>query len=424
MNLQELMKELRELCRRDSEFIAKSRFFHGNVRFGIGSEGFLVRFADGQFLGIDPDNMITQHWDYEIVGPEEDWAKLWTGEMDIMQAIMPEYSHITPRGDVVKFSADLGTITRLTRLLPLAAISLGVSARTNDSPPDGSPNPWQTKHEVLGRYVHINGVKTYYETIGKKGEVTFLAIHSAGRDCRQWQNIGDILGDVGELYAMDFPGHGKSWPLPGLRCFDTTDDIAFFVWSFKEAVGLKGPIVVIGCSIGGNLAFQIAADHPDEIVALVSHQGTAHSTSPTPAALLLMDHPRINPSYSHGEQSWALTGKHTPAPQRDYLNWDIKCLSSITLQSDLIAYSKFDFRDRMTDVRCPSLLIRGQDDFAVNADMVNEAAELLKNAPVVEVIMPEGVGHYSHVEQPVELGTIILSFLRRNGIVTSGQQML
>jgi pimeloyl-ACP methyl ester carboxylesterase len=91
-------------------------------------------------------------------------------------------------------------------------------------------------------------------------------------------------------------------------------------------------------------------------------------------------------------------------------------LNSATLKSDLTAYSRFDFRDRMAGIRCPALLIRGQDDFVVDAAMVKETAARLTNARVVEVVMPEGVGHYSHVEQPVEHGRLVLDFLERHGI--------
>ena len=71
----------------------------------------------------------------------------------------------------------------------------------------------------------------------------------------------------------------------------------------------------------------------------------------------------------------------------------------------------------MSEIRCPAFLIRGKDDWAVNAEMVREAAERLINARVVEVVMPEGVGHFSAVEQPKELALLVVDFLKRHGIV-------
>ena len=71
----------------------------------------------------------------------------------------------------------------------------------------------------------------------------------------------------------------------------------------------------------------------------------------------------------------------------------------------------------MAEIRCPALLIRGQDDFVVNAEMVKETAQRLTNARAVEVVMPEGVGHYAHVEQPLEHGLLVLDFLRRRDVI-------
>jgi pimeloyl-ACP methyl ester carboxylesterase len=286
------------------------------------------------------------------------------------------------------------------------------------APSQDDANLWQTVHEVVGRYVHVRGVRTYYETMGDKGPITFLGVHSAGRECRQWQQMGDLLGEVGQFVSLDFPGHGKSWPLPGNHCLATTDEIASFIWEFRNAAGITGPTVVLGCSIGGNLVFQLAAENPDEVAALISFQGVDLTLGPTASALLFMDHPRVNPAYSHAEQTIALTGKRTPAKRQEYLSWDVCCLNSATLKADLTAYSNFDFRKRMGEIRCPALLVRGQDDFAVGAEMVRQTAERLINAKVVEVVMPEGVGHYAHVEQPVELGRLALDFLRRQGIIT------
>ena len=97
-------------------------------------------------------------------------------------------------------------------------------------------------------------------------------------------------------------------------------------------------------------------------------------------------------------------------------------MNSDTIKADLTAYSKFDFRHRMHEVRCPALLVRGQDDYLVSAKRVEETAKRLTHARVVEVVMPEGMGHYAHVEQPVENGRRVLDFLRRHAIITEGEK--
>jgi len=418
MNLSALMDRLVEVSEQDEEFLHWARFVESNVRLGIGATGFILRFSGGHIIGISGDHDPTVAWDYEIVGPESDWVRMWRGEMDFMQARVPKHGSVAIRGDRVRFGADIAAIDRLVRLLPKAAAKLGVEVKPAGPPAtQGDPDPWRTRHDVLGRYVNVQGVRTYYETIGDKSSVAFLAMHSAGRDCRQWQQFGDVIAEAGQLFALDLPGRGKSWPLPGGCCLTTMDEIASFTWAFRNAAGITIPTVVLGCSMGGSLVFQLAAEHSDEVVALISFEGSDLTGAPPEAELVLMDHPRVNIAYNHAPRTISVAGSRAALSRVDYLRWEVRSLSSISIKSDLTAYSRFDFRSRMQEVRCPALLVRGTDDYLVYAERVTDSARRLTNARVVEVVMPEGVGHYAHVEQPVELARLTLDFLRRHGII-------
>ena len=419
MDLNAFMDRLLRVCEQDEEFQRRSRFVEGNVRLGIGSTGFVLRFSKGRVISVSGDDDPSVAWDYEVVGPETEWARIWKGEVDLTQVVLPKFGSITVRGNRVKYAAEVGAIVQLTRLMPIAAAELGIGVRPTKPPaPKGKANPWGTRHEVIGRYVDVNGVRTYYESIGDKGPVTFLAVHTAGRDCRQWQQFGDVVADTGQIVAPDLPGHGKSWPLPGGQCLTTMAEIASFIWAFRNTAGIKGPTVVLGCSMGGNLVYQLAAEHPDEVVALVSFQGADYTPNEPEAARMLMDHPRVNPAYHHIDRTISLTGHRTPLPQREYLQWEARCYSSVSIKADITAFSNFDFRSRMLEIRCPALLIRGKEDWAVNAEMVDETASRLVNARAVEVVMPEGVGHFSAVEQPIELALLVLDFLRRHKVIS------
>jgi len=423
MDLGALIESLLKVCEQDEEFLRRSSFVEGNVRLGIGSTGFVLRFSRGHIIGISGDDDPSVAWDYEIVGPETDWARIWKGEMDLTQAVQPKFASIMVRGNRVKYAADIGAVVQLTRLMCIAAAELGVDVKpTAPPPPRGKPNPWETRHEVLGRYVDVDGVRTYYESMGDKGPVTFLAMHPAGRDCRQWQQFGDVVAEAGQFVAVDLPGHGKSWPLMGGRCLTTMDEIASFTWAFHNAAGIGGPTIVLGCSMGGDLVFQLAAEHPNEVVALVSFQGADYTAGEPEAARVLMDHPMVNPAYHHMPRLISLIGHRTPLPQREYLQWETRCYSSVSIKADLTAFANFDFRSRMSEIHCPALLIRGKEDWAVNAEMVNETAGRLINARAVEVVMPEGVGHFSHLEQPEEHGALVLDFLRQHSIIDKAKK--
>jgi pimeloyl-ACP methyl ester carboxylesterase len=386
------------------------------------AEGFVLRFSGGKLLDFVDDSDPSVRWDYEIVGPRADWERIWRGDMDLTKAFLPIFGSVVVRGDRVRFAGEIETAAWLTRLMRVAAAQLGWETAPPPPPPEELPGSfaWETEHEVVGRYVTVNGVRTYCEIQGDEGPVTFMALHTAGRDCRQWQQMGDVLAKAGRFIAFDLPGHSKSWPVrTGEGCLTTMDEISAFTWALRSALGITGPTVVLGCSIGGNLVFQLAADYANDVVAMVSMQGAVHSPSMPDTVLALMKHPRVNPGNHHTARTMALTGYRTPREIRRYLQWEAANYSSVSSYADLRAYAKFDFRERAKEIRCPALLIRGTGDWIVSEEMVREAASKLVNAAAVQVEMRPGVGHYAHVEQPVEHGELVLNFLRKHSIVTA-----
>jgi pimeloyl-ACP methyl ester carboxylesterase len=71
----------------------------------------------------------------------------------------------------------------------------------------------------------------------------------------------------------------------------------------------------------------------------------------------------------------------------------------------------------MDNIRCPCLLIRGRDDWIVSDEMVDATGGRLVNARALEVIKPEGVGHFPHCEQPLEVADAVATFLKQNGLI-------
>lgn len=414
-----VLEELVGVCAEDEEFARRAKYVEGAVRFGIGDEGFVLRFFDGHLVDVRTDADQTIQWDYEVVGPRVDWERMWTGEIDLTQALVPLFGSTQVRGNRIKYAVDVEAIVHITRILRVAAERAGAEVLPARPPAPPAPeNAWRTTNDVVGRYVEVDGARTYYETVGDKdGPITFICVHTAGRDCRQWQQIGDVLCQAGRFISFDLPGHSKSWPLPGNRVLDSMQDMSDFTWKFREALGIDQPTVVMGCSVGGNLVFQLAGDHPEDVAAMISLQGADYSPTQPASTRALMDHPQVNPAYHHIDRTISLTGDRTPQHVRDYLEWEIRLYSSPTIYADLTAYTNFDYRDRMDQITCPSLLIRGLADWIVSQDMVDGSASRLVNAKAVEVSLPEGVGHFAHYEQPQEIGEQILDFLRRHDVI-------
>jgi pimeloyl-ACP methyl ester carboxylesterase len=185
---------------------------------------------------------------------------------------------------------------------------------------------------IAGQYVDVRGVRTYVERCGTGQPV--LCLHTAGRDSRQWHGLMQELASEFELVALDYPGHGKSWPLAGNRCIEDAEELCAFIWSLAQALGLRRPIIT-GCSVGGNLTLMLGARHSNEVLAIVPMQGADFTPSISRAALDLMDHPHVSLPHFNREQSTSLVGRAALREAYDLVEWTAFHLSGFKVWADI-----------------------------------------------------------------------------------------
>lgn len=391
----------------DPEFAALAGHLDSTIRIGGPSGGWIVGFSRGVASEPLADDDPTLRWDYELIAGEEDWQRLVDGEVTFPQALGGIGAKVTIRGDLVRVGGDTEALGRLFELLPENPPSV-------DRPASGE---WtEGSFDPVGRYLMVGDIRTYYEEFPGPAERTFLLIHTAGHDGRQLEPLAALLAEHGQVYLPDLPGHGKTWPT-GTGAFDTADGLRAFIWDFRSAAGISGPTIVVGCSLGGNLALALGVDHPEEVAAVVAFQGADFTPTQTRTTLALLDHPRINPGHYGILRTRALIGSRTPRDAAALIEWGTRAFTSPVVQSDLLAYGNFDLRDRMGEVTCPVLLVHGEDDWLVTREMVEQTAERLVAAEPLEVLHPDGIGHYAPIEQPLEMAAAVTGFLRRSGVL-------
>ena len=101
---------------------------------------------------------------------------------------------------------------------------------------------------------------------GGSGERPVVLIHGV---TLRWQSMAEIITELAEsthMYACDLRGHGRSdWADSGYRVSDYVEDISAFVGAASK-VGS----VLIGYSLGGLIAFGVAARLPDLVAGVVA----------------------------------------------------------------------------------------------------------------------------------------------------------
>jgi pimeloyl-ACP methyl ester carboxylesterase len=129
---------------------------------------------------------------------------------------------------------------------------------------------------ILGRYVSLNirgaHQRLYFEEAGAGHPVVLL--HTAGADTRQWRFVlnDEAFAAQRRFIAFDMPWHGKSLPPEGFATTEyllTTEAYIETVLAFCNALGLERPLLV-GCSMGGRIALQLAALHPERFSGFIA----------------------------------------------------------------------------------------------------------------------------------------------------------
>jgi pimeloyl-ACP methyl ester carboxylesterase len=123
---------------------------------------------------------------------------------------------------------------------------------------------WSAGSAGSGQYANVNGINVYYETHGAGRPMILL--HGGLGSGEMFGPILPTLADHHQVIAVDLQGHGRTADID--RPLDVAlmaDDIAALI----DHLGLQKPDVV-GYSLGGGVALQVAVKYPDKVGRLVS----------------------------------------------------------------------------------------------------------------------------------------------------------
>lgn len=252
-------------------------------------------------------------------------------------------------------------------------------------------------------FTEIKGLKTEYEIFGS-GNTPVLLLHGWGASFDTYRGIASALADRCTLYAVNFPGCGNSETMA--EPWDV-DDYCDFVLEFAKATGLDNPIMM-GHSHGGRVTMKLVADgklNPPKIVLLDAaglipkksfKQKMRARSFKTIKKLLSL--PIIK---SHSEGLLQKARAH-------YGSADYNAAPEV-LRKTLVKLVNTDIRDILPNIKCPSLLIWGEND---TATPLEDAKTIEKLIPDAGLCVIKGTGHFSFCEKPHEAHAILRSFIK------------
>ncbi|WP_223359674.1 alpha/beta fold hydrolase [Leifsonia sp. ZF2019] len=131
-----------------------------------------------------------------------------------------------------------------------------------DLPPDSGPEPLADDPRVV---TFSHGGATLVAEEAGAGRPVFLLVHGIGMGRKVFDGLVELLARHGRVVAIDQPGYGSA-PEPARTL--TMERTADLVAAFVRASGL-GPVVLIGHSMGTQVATEVAVRHPTLVEQLV-----------------------------------------------------------------------------------------------------------------------------------------------------------
>jgi pimeloyl-ACP methyl ester carboxylesterase len=122
-----------------------------------------------------------------------------------------------------------------------------------------------------------------------QGEGTpVLMVHGIGRSLEDWTEQHDLLADGHRLISVDLAGFGESEPL---REPHSLAALAGFCCDVLDALGVDEPAHVLGNSLGGAVAMQLAVLAPERVASLVLVNSAGFGREVTAALRILAIRP-------------------------------------------------------------------------------------------------------------------------------------
>lgn len=273
------------------------------------------------------------------------------------------------------------TKTTLT-LLALMIYSIETNAQAKEN--YGSNN---------GRYLHVQGIKLYYEEYGNG--VPLLLLHGGLSSIRGFSAVIPELSKSFRVIAIDAPGQGRS---------EQSHTLSFSLMAshYSELIDKLGfdSVYVYGFSLGGITALHLAANRPDKVKMVVAHSAVTHLEG-------------YNEGFGNSDQmttddvekyaDWWLDGHRKHSPQPEQWKKFINDLRTVWRPSNLVPDS------RLQVVKAKCLILLGDSDI-IHPEHAIKMRQKLTDSQLC--ILP-GTTHFALWENPTDLLNVILPFLEK-----------
>jgi 3-oxoadipate enol-lactonase len=252
-----------------------------------------------------------------------------------------------------------------------------------------------------------NGIEVHYALEGEGPLVTLS--HSLGCNVSMWDEQARALSEQFKVLRFDTRGHGNtSAPAEAY----TLDQLADDLHDLLAGLGITQTHFV-GLSMGGMIGQVFALKYPQSVQSLV----LCDTTSRFPPDSWATWEERIRTVQASGMEALVeptIEGWFTPPfrnKRRDVTDKVRAMLRSTPPQGYIgccHAIPAINTTDRLDEIRCPAMVIVGEED---PRTPVAAARTLYEALPSSELVVLKSASHLSNMEQPDAFNSALLRFL-------------
>lgn len=260
----------------------------------------------------------------------------------------------------------------------------------------------------LNDVIEARDSKIYYDTTGTGPSVLF--IHAGVADSRMWNAQCDMIDDH-RLVRFDMRGFGRS--VLGSQPFTHRDDALAVLDRLEIETA-----VVVGCSIGANIALQLADEAAERVSGLVLvgadapgfESGIDYESPEWPEAIRAFKAGDMRRTAELEAEVW-LAGIGRSCSDLDqatvnlFIDMDLIALRNETRRDELEVGRPLE---RLPDIGVPSLVIAGERDLPQIVAAAHHLATSISDRP--PLVMAD-TAHLPSMDRPREFSDVILGFL-------------
>lgn len=231
-----------------------------------------------------------------------------------------------------------------------------------------------------------NGIDIYYELHGESGPALVL-VHGFTGDISDWRFQIAEFAPTHRVLVLDNRGHGRSG-VPSDTSLITIDHLADDVEALTRQIGFER-YHLVGHSMGGAVAQEIALRNPDALLSLTLHDTANHFGA------LRLEAPSHRPKLPPERLAEVMQRLASMSPAVLMAGWNALMSWPGTEQ-------------RAAQIRTPTLILYGEHD---GVRIVEGSQQLAATIPDTRLAVIAAAGHSPQEEQPTAYNTVLRQFL-------------